>query len=246
MGSWKNVACLLDISCVKAVGTLLAHSQYRDRGSSHQLGGSFIPGVYLLTQTFSCSTGSGMGHLGLAPLVVVGPAEGVVLVLGLAPLAVAECCWSPSFFGTVASGHVRCLVATGVLWLSPHLWVVSSRHFQEADQVSRQLLCLTQILQVWRSILNCFHIRLLLWWAPLFGVPWLKGWGTYSSLHWGCDGPSETHLEGCLWEAWGHLDLLVMGSTATPAVQPYAWIESIPLMKPLIAPWCWWPLNTCV
>ena len=55
------------------------------------------------------------GHLGLALLVVVGLVEGAELVLGLAPLAVAECCWSPSFFDIVASGHVGWLVAMGVL-----------------------------------------------------------------------------------------------------------------------------------
>ena len=115
---------------MKTVGTLPVHSWYRDRSSGHQMGGSFILMMYIPTHSFGWLTGSGMvGHLCLAPLAGVGPVEGVVLVIGLAPLTVAECHWSPTSFGTVivripkrACSHV------GVLWTSAHLLVVSSSH----------------------------------------------------------------------------------------------------------------------
>ena len=125
------------------MGSSSVHPWYKERNSGHQLDGSLILPAYALTQSFGCLIGFCIVFcLGLVPLAVASPVDGVVSDLGLAPLAVVECHESPSLFGTVASDCVGRHVAMGVdeLQASPCSSATPSGPFEEASQVSQAIL----------------------------------------------------------------------------------------------------------
>ena len=139
----KPTACLLSCCCTIS----LEHSRYKEMNSGHHLGGSLILPVYALTQSFGCLIGYSM-----------------VWCLGLAPLAVVECCWLPSLFSMIILGHIGGHVTIGVdkLQVSSYSSVASSGCLRKPAKLVQQLQWFAHIIQVWEvkpHQLLCWALR---------------------------------------------------------------------------------------
>ena len=195
--------------------------------------------------SFSCSARSGMvGHLDLAPVVVIGPAKEAALVLG--SMVVADCCWSPPSFDTAILDCLRGFAAMGVLWASPCSLVVSSSHSWKPAKLIGYCVALLKSFGFGRSTHTCLHLRLQCRQANSSGVPWLKNQGTHPSLCWGHEGLGKTCLEGCPGESQECTELPCDGLQHSSCCWTLFIDQSTSSMKPLLAVCCWCFLNPLV
>ena len=136
------------------MGSSLVHLWYKERNSSHQLGGS--------------------PHLcGVWPDPVLWLFQWVWHV-ALAPLVAVEHCWSPFLFKVVLLGCIGDMWLQGRQTLSITSFISGNfRSFKDASQVRRQLQCIIQIIWAWEVKLH----QLLCWalgWALDSWFPRIK------------------------------------------------------------------------
>ena len=226
------------------------------------------PSMYALTHSLGHLIGSNIVQCVSKSFMVAGPADGAAPDLGLAPLAVVECCWSFSLFGTVVLGLTGGDVAAGVgdLLTSYHSLAAPSGCLQKLVKIVGN--CSELPRSSWLVRLNCtsfcagllgehatvdscsegewlaVHIRAISGWVSLTPFP---GGSCWCSCSWGqleewCSCSPLSWEHGGISKGETHLEGILVGvQECTSLCWTHLWWALMALL--LSAPSVWIPMH---